>query len=231
MIDKKTSISLTKLIKDAIFQFNRKNLSASKKLFTKVLSDDPTNPEANYYLGLIYSKEYNWKKAVLHLKTVVDMGANYLYTTQCRMILGYIYFQNKDYKRAENEYLQVLKSKVNIVQVYSALASIKYYLNEEKEAIKYAEKACDVDSYNANAKNTYGFLLCDFEIDMSRGLDLIKEVVRKKPHNPAYLDSLGWAYYKNGDKNLALENLKLAARISKNHPEIVEHLEIVYRNF
>ena len=116
------------------------------------------------------------------------------------MILGYIYFCNKDFKRAENEYLQVLKSKVNIVQVYSALASIKYYLNEEKEAVKYAEKACDVDTYNTNAKNTYGFLLCDFEIDIPRGLDLLKDVVRLKPHNAAYLDSLGWAYFKNGDQ-------------------------------
>ena len=72
MIDKKTTKHLNKLLKDGVFQFNRKNTGASKKLFVKVISDDPTNPEANYYLGLIYSKESNWKKAVLHLKTVVE---------------------------------------------------------------------------------------------------------------------------------------------------------------
>ena len=157
MIDKVDAENINKILQKAILQFNRKKLKSSKELFFKVLEKDPANPEANYYLGLMYSKEQNWKKAVVHLKAVVDLGVNFLYTQQCRMVLGYIYFNNKEYKRAEREFLEVLKSKVNIVQVYAALAAIKYYLDEKDEAIKYAEKACDVDSYNLNAKNTYGF--------------------------------------------------------------------------
>jgi tetratricopeptide (TPR) repeat protein len=228
--DKSSTLALNKVLKDAIFQYNRKNVKGSKKLFAKVITGDPKNPDANYYLGLIHAKDYEWKKAVTHLKAVVDLGASYLFTQQCRMILGYIYYNMKDYQKAEEEYLQVLKSKVNIVQVYSALACIKYNLNDEKAALNYAEKACDIDSYNMNAKNTYGFLLCDFDIDIPKGLELLKEVVRKKPYNPAYLDSLGWAYYKKGDKTLAVENLKLAVKMSRNNPEIVGHLEAVYRN-
>nr|HPO50771.1 hypothetical protein [Spirochaetota bacterium] len=79
-----------KLLKEAIFGYNRKNFDEAKILFYEVVEKDPTNPEANYYLGLMFSKKENYNKAVLHLKNVVDLGTNFLFTTQCRMILGYI---------------------------------------------------------------------------------------------------------------------------------------------
>lgn len=231
MIDKADAENLNKILQKAILQFNRKKLDSSKELFFKVLEKDPANPEANYYLGLMYAKDKNWKKAVVHLKSVVDLSINFLYTQQCRMILGYIYFNNKEYKRAELEFLEVLKSKVKIVQVYAALAAIKYSLNEKEEAINYAEKACDIDSYNLNAKNTYGFFLCDLEIDIFKGLEMLREVVRIKPNNPAYLDSLGWAYYKNGDRRAAIMSLKKAVEISNNDPEISGHLEKISKYY
>ena len=99
MIDKAEAENLNKILQKAILQFNRKKLDSSKDLFFKVLEKDPANPEANYYLGLMYSKEKNWKKAVVHLKSVVDLSVNFLYTQQCRMLLGYIYFNNKEYKK------------------------------------------------------------------------------------------------------------------------------------
>ena len=222
---------LTKNLDEGIVQFNRKDAKKAKELFYKVLDDDPTNPEANYYLGLMYSKDQDWKKAVLHLKAVVDLGVNFLYTQQCRMILGYIYSKNKEFARAEYEFLEVLKAKFNIVQVYAALAAIKHYLGEKDEAIKYAEKACDVDSFNLNAKNTYGFFLCDYGIDVPKGLEMLREVVRVKPNNPAYLDSLGWAYHKKGDKKAAMASLSKAIELSKDNVEIKAHLDEVTYNY
>ncbi|MCK4796175.1 MAG: tetratricopeptide repeat protein [Spirochaetes bacterium] len=229
MIDKLTINNIDKVLQEAILQFNRKNVESSQNLFFIVLKKDPINPEANYYLGLMYARKNNYSKAVIHLKTVVDMGANFLYTQQCRMILGFIYFKNQEYKRAEYEFLEVLKSKVNIVQVYAALAAIEYYLGEKKEALKYAKKACDIDALNLNVKNTYGFFLCDYEIDVPKGIEMLREVIRVKPNNPSYLDSLGWAYYKKGDKKAAIASLKKALEISDNNPEIKIHFDIVNR--
>jgi len=226
--NKNLSNKISRILEDAVFNYNRRNLSEATELFRAVLEDDPVNPEANYYLGIIYSKDEKWTKAVVHFKAVVDMESNFLYTQQCRMLLGYIYFKNKDYKRAEAEFLYVLDSNVNIVQVYAALAAIKYHLGEKDEALMYAEKACDIDNYNLNAKNTYGYFLCDYEVDIPKGLEMLREVVRIKPANPAYLDSLGWAYYKKGDKKAALASLKKASEIAGSNLEIKEHIREVY---
>jgi tetratricopeptide (TPR) repeat protein len=206
---------INKLLKEAIFQFSRKNLNDSRKMFNKVLDHDAANPEANYYLGLIYSKEENFQKAVLHLKAVVDLGANFLFTQQCRMILGYIYFKNKEFERAEYEFLEVLNSKINLIQVYAALAAVYYYLPNPDKSMQFAEKAYNMDQFNLNAKNTYGYILCDYGIDITKGLEMLREVIRIKPDNPAYLDSLGWAYYKKGDLKAAIRSLRKAIDLAK----------------
>lgn len=217
---------LNKILEEAVFNFNRKNFIKSSDLFYDVLKKDPDNPEANYYLGLIFSREENFDKAIMHLRAVADQNINFLYTQQCRMILGYIYFKMKEYKKAEEEFLEVSKSRMKIVQVYAALSSIKYYLNKKDEALDYAEKAYDMDSFNLNIKNTYGFLLCDYEIDIDKGLEMLREIIRLKPGNAAYLDSLGWAYFKKGDKKAAKASLKKALTINENK-EIRAHLKLI----
>lgn len=216
-----------KLLKDAILSYNRKNFDEAKILFLEVIDKDPTNPEANYYLGLMFTKDNNDKRAVLHLKNVVDLGTNFLFTTQCRMILGYIYYKNQDYERAEYEFKVVLDSKLNLVQVNSALAAIYHQMNDKKKAVEFAEKAHEIDQFNLNAKNTYAFLLSDYDIDAIKSLEMMREVVRVKPNNPAYLDSLGWAYYKKGDVKASLASLKKALEINKNYQDSIEHYDIV----
>jgi tetratricopeptide (TPR) repeat protein len=218
---------INQLLKEAIYHFGRKSVEDSKTIFHDVLEEDPTNPEANYYLGLIYTKETNFQKAVIHLKSVVDLGANFLFTQQCRMILGFIYFKNKEFERAEHEFLQVLDSKINLLQVYAALAAVYYYLPDKEKSMHYAEKAYKMDQFNLNAKNTYGFILCDYGIDIPKGLEMLREVIRIKPDNPAYLDSLGWAYYKKGDVKAAISSLKRAMDISEDYSDIKEHYDIV----
>ena len=144
--------NINKILKDAILNFNRKNQKDCKKMFHKVLEEDPVNPEANYYLGLLYSKEENFQKAVLHLKAVVDLRVNFLFTQQCRMILGLIYFKNKEYDRAEYEFTEVMNSKLKMPQVYAALAAVYYYSGEKEKAVEFAEKAYNMDQFNLNAK-------------------------------------------------------------------------------
>ena len=53
---------IQKNLQEGINNFNRKSVNESIKLFEKVLESDPMNPEANYYLGLIYSKDKRYDK-------------------------------------------------------------------------------------------------------------------------------------------------------------------------
>ena len=55
-------------------------------------------------------------------------------------------------------------------------------------------------------------MLADRGVKLDEALTLIKKAVDLDPANGAYLDSLGWAYFKLGKYDLAEENLIKASQ-------------------
>ncbi len=44
--------------------------------------------------------------------------------------------------------------------------------------------------------NYYGYTLIDKDIDVERGVEIVKDALKEQPNNSYYLDSLAWGYYK-----------------------------------
>ena len=57
---------------------------------------------------------------------------------------------------------------------------------------------------------------------------MIRKAVELEPMNGAYLDSLGWAYFKMGQYELAEENLRQAVERDQTDPTVHEHLGDLY---
>jgi tetratricopeptide (TPR) repeat protein len=57
---------------------------------------------------------------------------------------------------------------------------------------------------------------------------LIRQALELDPWNGAYLDSLGWVYYRMGRFQEAQEPLEQAAREFPNDPVVLEHLGDLY---
>jgi tetratricopeptide (TPR) repeat protein len=57
---------------------------------------------------------------------------------------------------------------------------------------------------------------------------MIRKAVELDPQNYAYLDSLGWVYYKTGQYALAEENIRKANERNNGDPTIHDHLGEVY---
>ena len=54
------------------------------------------------------------------------------------------------------------------------------------------------DPQNATALNYLGYMLADRGVKLDEALGMIKKAVDLDPSNGAYLDSLGWAYFRLG---------------------------------
>jgi tetratricopeptide (TPR) repeat protein len=64
---------------------------------------------------------------------------------------------------------------------------------------------------HAPTLNYLGYMLADRGERLSESVDYIKRALAIEPANGSYLDSLGWAYFKNGQLQLAEEHLRRAA--------------------
>jgi tetratricopeptide (TPR) repeat protein len=76
---------------------------------------------------------------------------------------------------------------------------------------------------NAAALNYLGYMLAERGERLSESVDYIKRALAIEPDNGSYLDSIGWAYYKDGKFDLALEHLKRAADMLTTNSVVQDH--------
>lgn len=99
-----------------------------------------------------------------------------------------------------------------------------------EDAIKAYEEVLQINPGLFQAVNSLASLLLDQRQDAAshkRALDLAQ--VFSTSVNQAFLDTLGWAYYVNGDNDSAVRYLELAvAYTAKPHPLVRYHLGMAY---
>ena len=85
------------------------------------------------------------------------------------------------------------------------------------------------DPEHASALNYLGYMLADQNTQLDEALGYIKHAVNLDPANGAYLDSLGWAYFRLGKYDLAEENLLKASQKINTDPTVHDHLGDLYQ--
>lgn len=91
------------------------------------------------------------------------------------------------------------------------------------------KKVLTSDPEHASALNYLGYMLADQNMKLEEALGYIKRAVDLDPANGAYLDSLGWAYFRLGKYDLAEENLLKASQKINTDPTVLDHLGDLYQ--
>ena len=100
-----------------------------------------------------------------------------------------------------------------------------------EKAASLFRKAIDLDPANAApALNYLGYMWVDRGENLDEAGDLIRRALDIDPENGAYIDSLGWLYYKQGDYEKALiELLRAADHVQPEDPVVYEHIGDTYK--
>jgi tetratricopeptide (TPR) repeat protein len=219
-------------IQEGIRLFNMKRWDLALQEFLE--AQDKVKPtdgidmqELAYYLGLCYTKLEHFDEALLYLEQVVNDAHNALRAYQCRMTLAYIYVITKRAKMAEMELSRLAETGFESVQLYTILAYTAWSERQYQKAVDLYKKALQLDNSNATAINGLGYVLVDTAIDVQNGLLFCKKAVDINPKNACYLDSLGWAYFKNGNFTEAVNWLRRALDLAPQQREIRNHIKIV----
>jgi tetratricopeptide (TPR) repeat protein len=90
-------------------------------------------------------------------------------------------------------------------------------------------KILAVNPQNSATLNYLGYMNAERDVRLEESLNYIKQAVSSEPTNGAYLDSLGWAYFKLGKYDLAEENLSKASSRMGSDPTVQDHLGDLYQ--
>lgn len=97
------------------------------------------------------------------------------------------------------------------------------------QAAKAFQKCLELSPGFTEAMNYLGYMWADQGVELDRALELLKKAVAAEPKNAAYLDSLGWAYFKRKQLPEALENVSKAVDLSEEpDATLLEHLGDIF---
>jgi tetratricopeptide (TPR) repeat protein len=145
--------------------------------------------------------------------------------------IAQVYELGRRYKEAE----EAVRSAESIsaqgrdnATVWSLLGSIyerQKFFDRAEEQFK---KVLAVDPKNSYILNYYGYMLGDLGQRLDEAESLVQRALNEEPFNGAYLDSLGWIYFKQNKLTEAETILHKAVERESHDPTIHSHLGEVY---
>ncbi len=165
----------------------------------------------------IYQKEYDqalrWAKIVGDEKVLLDLYRATKRYDKAFELARHLFAKTHDYN-------------------YLALEAMFEYERAKKKDRKLLEDV--VKKFDKALKhvqdpvylNYLGYLLIDHDMDVQRGIELVKKALSKEPDSGYYLDSLAWGYYKQGKCKEALKIMKrVYFDMNLKDPEVELHLK------
>ena len=139
--------------------------------------------------------------------------------------------RNKHYKQAD----EALDKADALAQKPEEKLFIHYFrgsIDEREKMYDQAEeefrKALAIDGDNAATENDYGYMLAERGVKLDQAKTMLEKAVHFDPQNGAYLDSLAWVYYRQGNYSAAEDTERKAVLRQPADPSILAHMGEIY---
>lgn len=217
------------LLKNGINAYNEKRYKDALRYFKKYHDGAKAGHAEDYWFfaGLVYIRMGDLDSAIDHLRKLIKVKLPLAEGIRLRMLLGYVYALKSEYKVAKDIFQSVLKIQEENVQALSALGYIAFKQGHPKESVKLLKRAVKADEKNPNAHNSLGFIYATTEDKFDLALKECETALTLKPGYPAYLDSIGWTYYRMGNLQMAKRFLTEALDRLPENDEIRDHFREV----
>jgi tetratricopeptide (TPR) repeat protein len=139
-----------------------------------------------------------------------------------------LYQRQKAYGRAEAFLRDKVERHPTNAGLRFQLAATLERQGKFDEAAAEFKKVLEIEPDSAPALNYLGYMLADRGVQLEQSLEYIQRALEKDPHNGAYLDSLGWVYFKMGNLELAEDNLLKALESLRLTGVVYDHLGDLY---
>jgi tetratricopeptide (TPR) repeat protein len=142
--------------------------------------------------------------------------------------LSQVYLQGKKYSDAEKVLRRAEDRKLDSERVKFQLATIYERQKDFDRAESLFKEIIKGNPKNATALNYIGYMLADRGVRLEEAVRYVEEALALDPNNGAYLDSLGWAFFKLNELDKAEKYLLQAIDLVKHDPVIHDHLGDLY---
>jgi Tfp pilus assembly protein PilF len=192
------------------------------------MADSPKDRNLTVTLAMLYGEKRDPDDATKLLQPLLQGNGN---DVEIYVDIAQVQERGHEFPQAEESAQkaeQLAQTATDKEMVWFMLGSV--YEREKKFdlAEQQFRNVLNQNPNNAPVLNYYGYMLADRGVRVDEATSMIQKAVKQEPNNGAYLDSLGWAYYKQNKLAEAEEYLHKAVDRESHDPTILGHLADVY---
>lgn len=194
----------------------------------RAVGESKGDPMLVSVLANVLAQRGKTKDAVKAVEKLIEQDPDNI---DALLTLAGVYQKGRMYPKAEEALeraSEVAESKAERVGVLFAFGALHERAKEYDKAEARFRELIEIDPENASALNYLGYMFADRSIHLDEAHDLIQRALDQEPNNGAYLDSLGWVYYRQDKLELAAKFLERSLKQYDSDPVVLSHLGDVY---
>ncbi len=199
-------------------------------LYKQVPAESPMRRISELQLGVTLSDTGKTEEAKQHLKALIESDPADI---RSYIAYGSVLSEAKDYKAMADNYDKAVEVIGPVPRpgdwtVFFQRGIAYERLKQWDKAEPSFRKALELNPEQAQVLNYLGYSLVDMNINLDEGLGMIKKAVDAKPDDGYIVDSLGWAYFRMGKFDDAVNELERAVQLRAGDATINDHLGDAY---
>ena len=199
------------------------------ELYDEVREDSPLSSIAMLQRGLNLADMDRLDEARAELRSVYDERPDDLRVV---IALGNTLAMAEAWDEASELYDEVLAGIDEVETIHWLLFYRRGIAHERLDEWPSAEadfqRALELQPDHPAVLNYLGYSWIDMNMNLDEGLEMIRKAVSIQPNSGAFVDSLGWAYYRLGRFEEAVTELERALTLETSDPVIHDHLGDAY---
>ena len=205
--------------------------------------------EAHQGISLAYQAQNDFERSEFHITRVINLLEEQAKRTRTgfrtrsservelakriqdtRYILGQIYLKFNAPQKAIQTFEKILAVDDEYVPALSGIGMAYQMQDDIKRAETSLRRAIELSDEEElpDAYNALGYLYAEQGINLDEAAALVRRALKSVPKSGAYLDSLGFIYFKQGKLDAAIENLEQALHYLPDAPVVLLHLADAY---
>ncbi len=204
-----------------------KDYPAAEKEIQSALDKYPNDRIVKLLAANVKTDLAQFKQAESILKGQFD-GKN---DRETWMALAQVYEKAKDWSKMAEALDQAEKLSKGEDEI-ETIVFMRGAMFERQKKFDQAEvefkKVLKLNPKNPSTLNYLGYMLADRNTRLQEALDLIQKAIAEDPHNSAFLDSLGWVYFRLNRLDDAADQLQQSIKLGGRDATVHDHLGDVY---